>query len=282
MVAPALFGLLLFVGLPLLMSLGLSFTDLRLGSPLPTRFVGLGQYRRIWEDPLFHRAMLNNLTFAALVVPLQTGAALLVALLLHQPMGGRGALRTLFFVPVVFPMSLVAVIWEWILGPGPSGPLNATLQTLSAGLWHPRDFLHDPHWALVSLVLLSIWQGLGLQMVILLAGLQAIPNSLYEAAALDGAGPWQQFRHVTLPQLRNPLIFTALMTTILSFRVFDQVQILTEGGPVGATTTLMYEVVTAAFERLQVGRASGLTVIFFVTVLALTLLQRHWARPEAE
>jgi multiple sugar transport system permease protein len=132
-----------------------------------------------------------------------------------------------------------------------------------------------------SLMALSVWQGMGLQMVILLAGLQAIPERLYESARIDGAGTWSRFWHVTLPQLRNPLVFVVVVTAILAFRVFDQVQILTRGGPGDATTTVMYEVVTAAFTRQQVALASAMSVVFFVAVLGITWLGRRAFREEA-
>ena len=131
-------------------------------------------------------------------------------------------------------------------------------------------------------MLYSIWKYFGFSMVILLAGLQQIPRELYEAAALDGAGGWARFRYVTLPQLRNPLIFVVMITTILSFRLFDQVQIMTRGGPNGATTTVMYEAVQAVFTRQQVARASAMTVVFFLMVLAVTWVQRRLARQERE
>jgi multiple sugar transport system permease protein len=127
---------------------------------------------------------------------------------------------------------------------------------------------------------LSVWQGMGFQMVILLAGLQAIPETLYEAAALDGAGRWSQFWHVTLPQLRNPLIFVILVTAILSFRVFDQIRIMTRGGPNDASTTVVYEAVRAGFDQAQVSRGAAMTVIFFIIVLAVTLILRHFLQHE--
>ena len=280
--APALVGLLLFVGVPFLLALALAFTDLRLGSPLPTRFVGLEQFTRLAEDPLFRRALVNNLLFAALVVPLQTLLALALALLLDRPLRARALFRTLFFLPVVFPMSLVAVVWILLFAPGPNGPLNALLDALTLGAWTPRDFLHDPHWALPAILLTSLWQGVGFQMVILLAALQSIPAQLFEAAALDGAGRWGRFLHVTLPGLRNALILVALVTTILAFRLFDQVRIMTRGGPDGATTTVIYEAVTAAFERQQAASASAMTVIFFLLVLGVTLAQRRLMRQRRE
>ncbi|HKJ22123.1 MAG TPA: sugar ABC transporter permease [Gammaproteobacteria bacterium] len=282
MAAPALAGLVLFVALPFLLAVGLSLTNLRLGSPLPVTFAGLEQYQRIFGDEGFRRALLNNAVFAFLAVPLQTTLALILALLLNRPFRGLAVVRTLFFMPVVFPMSLVAVVWVLIYAPGPNGMMNALLSFITLGAWAPRDFLHDPLWAFPAIMLLSVWQGMGFQMVILLAGLQAIPAALYEAAAMDGAGRWHQFRYVTLPQLRNPLVFVTLVTMILAFRLFDQVQIMTQGGPNDATATVMLKAVQAAFERQQVARASAMTVVFFVIVLAITWVQRRLVRHERE
>jgi multiple sugar transport system permease protein len=277
---PAMAGLLIFVAIPFLLAIGLSFTNLRLGSPLPVEFVGLTQFQRLFEDPAFTRALLNNLLFTVVVVPLQTLLALGLALLLNQPLRGRAVFRTLFFMPVVFPLSLVSVVWILIYAPGPDGMLNSFLQLVSFGHWQPRDFLHDPWLALPAIMLTSIWQGAGFQMVILLAGLQGIPNQLYEAARIDGAGRWQRFWHITLPQLRNTMIFVMLVTTILAFRLFEQVQIMTHGGPRQATTTVMYEAVQAAFTRQQVARGAAITVIFFLLVLLVTVVQRRVARQE--
>jgi multiple sugar transport system permease protein len=278
--APALAGLLVFVALPFALALAMAFTNLRLGSPLPVEFTGLRQFSRIFADPAFTRALLNNFLFALLAVPLQTALALGLALLLHQPLKGRALFRTLFFMPVVFPLSLVAVVWILIYAPGTDGMMNSLLSLLSFGHWQPRDFLHDPYWALPAIMLTSIWQGTGFQMVILLAGLQGIPQELYEAARIDGAGALARFVHVTLPQLRNTLIFVVLVTTILAFRLFDQVQIMTQGGPRNATTTVMYEAVQAAFGRQQVALGSAMTVVLFVVVLLITLIQRRVARQQ--
>lgn len=282
MLSPALLGLLLFVAVPFGVAAALSFTDLRLGSPLPINWVGLRQYVRLWSDETFHRALLNNALFAAGIVPVQTGLALLVALLLNRRLRAMPVFRTLFFMPVVFPMAMVAVVWELIFAPGAGGMLNRFLAMVTFGGWEPRDFLHDPHLALPALMVLSIWQGLGFQMVVLLAGLQAIPDRLYEAARIDGAGRFAQFWHVTLPGLRNPMIFVVTVTTLLALRVFDQVQILTQGGPQDATTTVMYEAVDAAFSRQQVAKACAMTVVFFVLVLAITLTGRLFVREERE
>jgi multiple sugar transport system permease protein len=281
-IAPALLGLLLFVAGPFLWALGMSFTDLRLGSPLPVQWMGLAQFYRVLSDPSFGRALMNNALFALIVVPLQTSLALMLALMINQPLKGRVLFRTLFFLPIVFPLSLVAVVWILIYAPGPNGMMNAGLEWITLGAWEPRDFLHDPVLAFPAIMLTSIWQGTGFQMVILLAGLQAIPESLYEAAAIDGAGRWPRFWYVTLPQLKNTLIFVVLVTTILAFRLFDQVQIMTQGGPQDVTTTVMVEAVQAAFSRLQVAKAAAMTVVLFGVVLIITGLQRRLVRHEGE
>jgi multiple sugar transport system permease protein len=282
MTLPAAAGLVAFVGIPLLLAIGMSLTNLRLGSPLPVEWIGLEQYRRLLEDPTFRRALLNNAYFAAVIVPVQTGLALAGAVVVDARSPARTWVRAALFIPVVFPMAMVAVAWELLYAPGPGGALNSWLDALTLGLWEPRDWLRDPVLAMPSLMALSVWQGMGLQMVILLAGLQSIPASLYESARLDGAGAWSRFRHVTLPQLRNPLVFVVVITAILAFRVFDQVQILTRGGPGDATTTIMYEAVTAAFTRQQVALASAMSVVFFVAVLGITWLGRRAFRQEGD
>jgi multiple sugar transport system permease protein len=274
MAAPALLGLLLFVALPFLLAAILSFTNLRLGSPLPLQFLGLEQYRRVWLDPNFRQALLNNGLFALVTVPVQTALALGLALLLNRSLPGIAIFRTIFFMPVVFPMSLVAVIWTIIYAPSANGMMNALLSSVTFGLWQPRDFLNDPALALPAIMLLSLWQGAGFQMVIILSGLQSIPISLYEAAAIDGSNKWNQFRYITVPQLRNTLIFVMLVTSILSFRLFDQVQIMTQGGPNSATTTVMYEAVKASFEQQKMAKGAAMTVIFFAIVLIITTFQR--------
>jgi multiple sugar transport system permease protein len=282
MCAPALGGLLFFVVLPFFLAILLSFTNLRIGSPFGVEFFGFEQFKRIFTDQAFLRALFNNALFALIVVPLQTLLAVILALLLNQSLKGAILFRTLFFMPVVFPLSLVSVIWVLIFAPGPNGMMNAFLELVTFNTWSPRDFLHDPLLALPAITATSLWQGVGFQMVILLAGLQAIPEELYEAAAVDGAHRWDTFWHITFPQLRNTLIFVVLVTTILAFRLFDQVQIMTQGGPNGASTTVMYETVQAAFSRQQVARGSAMTVVLFLIVLVLTLLQRRVARQERE
>ncbi|MEV7392144.1 MULTISPECIES: sugar ABC transporter permease [unclassified Streptomyces] len=284
MSAPALTGLIAFVGVPFGYAVVLSFYNVRLGSPLPPRFFGIEQYRRLFTDPdmsgPFLRALLNNLTFAVAVVPLQTGLALGLAILLNRKLKAIGVFRSLFFLPVVFPMALVAVIWRLILARSGDGLLNSALHTVSLGNWGAFDWLGNGLTAMASIIVLSVWQGVGFQMVILLAGLQQIPGELYEAAELDRASRWQQFRHVTLPGIRGTLVFVAMLTSVLSFRVFDQIYVLVHGGGLNedATRTVMYEAVTTAFDQNNIGQASAITVVFFLIVVALTLIQRRVVR----
>ncbi len=279
---PALFGLLLFVAVPFAIAIILSFTNLRMGSPLETQFAGWEQYRRVLGDEAFRRALFNNALFALVVVQVQTALALGLALLLNQQLRGRILFRTLFFMPVVFPMALVAIVWKLLLAPGPDGLMNSMLQLVTFGAWAPRDFLRDPLLALPAIMVMSIWQGAGFQMVIMLAGRQGVPETLYEAAAVEGAGPWRQFLHVTLPQMRNTIFFVVIVTTILAFRLFDQVDILTQGGPQLATTTVMFEAVRTSFAEARVARAAAMTVIFFVIVVGLAVVQRKLLREERE
>ena len=282
MAGPAALGLLLFVALPFFIAFLFSFYQVRIGSPDGPEWVGFRHYLRLWEDATFRRALLNNALFAAIVVPLQTVLALALALLINRPLLGRTFFRTVFFLPVIFPMALVAVVWQLIFSPEATGLANSFLQFLTFGWWQPTDFLRHPHYALPAIMIMSIWQGCGFQMIILLAGRQGIPEHLYEAATVDGANPWQQFWHITLPGLRNTLIFVVLVTTILAFRLFDQVHILTQGGPRNATTTVMFEAVRSIYERGQVGLGSAMTVIFFIIVVGLALLQRKFLREERE
>ncbi|NER45613.1 MAG: sugar ABC transporter permease [Symploca sp. SIO1A3] len=280
MAGPAFAGLFLFIALPFLLAVVLSFTNLRLGSPLPLKWIGFEQYRRIFSDPTFFRALFNNAVFAMVIVPVQTALALGLALLLNRPLKAMALFRTLFFMPVVFPMSLVAVVWTLIYAPSANGLMNALLKSITFGFWTPKDFLHEPMLALPAIMLLSLWQGMGFQMVILLAGLQSIPSVLYEAAAIDGSNKWNQFLHVTLPQLRNTLIFVMLVTSILAFRLFDQVEIMTQGGPNDGTTTVMYEAVKIAFEQQKMAKGAAMTVVFFLIVLTITIVQRVLLKEE--
>lgn len=279
--APALVLLGCFMVLPFILAVYFSFTNERLISPRPTELVGFRNYERILDDPLFWKALGNNLVFSLVVVPVQTGFALLLAILVNQKLRGITAFRTIFFMPITVIMAAVSVIWIVLLNP--QGLINAFMEIVTFGNFSP-DWLGDPAYALAAIMLVSIWASVGFQMVILLAALQDVPVSLYEAARLDGAGRWQQFRNVTLPGIRNPLLFVLTITTILSFRLFDQVWIMPDrpGGPLDATRTLMVDIVDTGLFSGNIGRGSALAVIFLLIVLAITLVQRRLIKQEGE
>ena len=230
-------------------------------------------------DPVFLRSIFNNVYFAAVVVPVQTTFALFLALLVNQKLRGVNAFRTVYFSPVVTTMAVVAVLWFFLYNPD-EGLINAVFGLFGLG---PYAWLTSPATALPAIMLLSIWQGVGFQMVIFLAGLQEIPKTLYEASALDGANLWQKFRFVTLPGLRNTTLFVAVSSTILAFKLFTQVEVMTfgTGGPADSTVTMALHMVNQGFGGQQVGYASAIAVFFVALVLLIALLQQRALRREA-
>ncbi|WP_211211910.1 carbohydrate ABC transporter permease [Deinococcus apachensis] len=334
MVAPALLGLILFVVIPFVLAVSLSFTNQRLLSPNPTEFVGLQNYTRllsvrplvipaprdasgqvlrdeeghidfprvrsvirgndrldgykdvltldvgtrrvamIARDPVFWRALLNTLTFALLVVPLQCGLALLLAMLVNQKLPGVPFFRTVFFSPVVASMVVLSIVWSFLYD-RQFGLINQLLTAASFGRVAPIDWLGNPSTAMLAIVIMSAWQGMGFQMVIFLAGLQGIPQELYEAADLDGANAWQRFRFVTLPGLRNTMVFVLTTTAIAALGLFTQVDVMTQGGPNGATTTIMLHAVRSGFREQDIAYGSAITVVFFLMILMLAFIQRR-------
>jgi multiple sugar transport system permease protein len=236
-------------------------------------------FARLIEDETFHRALLNNFLFAAVVVPVQTSFALLLAILVNQKIRFVNVFRTAYFSPVVTMMVVVSIVWAFLYNPG-AGFINQFLQTISFGLLGPYDWLNDTKLAFPAIMILSIWQGVGFQMVIFLAGLQDIPSELYEAAQVDGANQWQQFWNVTLPQLRNTLIFVVIATTILAFKLFTQVWVMTQGGPQESTMTTMILLYREGFRQLKVGYASAIGIVFFLIVLVVSLIQRAFLKEE--
>ncbi len=284
--APAVLLLSIFLIAPFILAIYYSFTDQRLvpNPNLPTQWVGFRNYVRMFEDASFRSALTFNAFFVIVVVPIQTAFALALAVLVNQKLKFRNGFRTIYFAPVAVVMVVVAVMWGFFFNPT-NGLINAVLESVSFGYLTPERFgvlnwLLDRNGARLAIVIMSIWQGVGFQMVIYLAGLQAIPNSLYEASRIDGATNWQQFRHVTVPQLRNTTIFVVLSTTILAFSLFDQVQVLTQGGPQDATQTMMLRLISFGFERGQVGLGSALGVFYFVLVLTIAFMQRRLLREE--
>lgn len=275
--APAVFLIILFMIVPFVMAIVLSFTNQRLipNLNIPTQFIGFRNYGRlILEDSNFLQALGNNLYFTILVVPLQTGLALFLAVLVNQKLRGMVIFRTAFFLPVVVSMVVVSIVWIFLYNPD-VGPINAFIQWASGGEIGPVTFLKSKQLVLPAILMMSIWASVGTQMVIFLAGLQDIPRERYEAAEVDGAGRLQQFRYITLPGLRNTTVFILLAITILSFRLFIQVDVMTQGGPANASLTMVLYSVKRGWERQQIGYASAISVVFFLIVLAISIMQRY-------
>jgi multiple sugar transport system permease protein len=274
MILPAVVLLAVFLATPFFSAIQLSFTNQRLvQGPSPTRFVGFRNYAQILSDGMFWRAFLNVVLFAAIVIPVQCGFALFLAILLDRQQFLKGILRGVFFIPFVTPMVIVAVVWL-TLYQYPSGVLNSFLVWISAGRIEPVLWLGNPNTALLAIVVLSAWQAYSFQMIIYLGGLQQIPNELYEAASIDGAGPLRQFVSITWPSLRNTNVLILIITTILAFKLFTQVNILTRGGPNGATNTLIHYIYEAGFVGQRIGYSSAASVLFFLIVLGVFLIQR--------
>jgi multiple sugar transport system permease protein len=285
---PAVLGLVIFLAVPFVAAVVLSLYNVQVDQARPPIFWGLTEYVRLFTDPVisgpFLRSLVNNFVFAIVVIPVQTCLALFLAVLLNRKLKGIRFFRTFFFMPVVFPMALVAVIWRLILDRSSDGLLNASVSFVTGGLVPAHDWLGSSATALGSVILLSIWQGVGFQMIILLAALQEIPEERYEAAQLDRANGWQQFMNVTVPGIRNTLIFVVLLTTILAFRVYDQVYILirTAGANQDATQTLLFQATNAIFSENNLGQASAISVVLFIIIVAITLVQRAMLRQRKE
>jgi multiple sugar transport system permease protein len=281
--APALILLAVFLLIPFFMAIGLSFSDQRLipNPNLPTQFIGLRNYARLLQDEAFLRGLLNNFYFVIVVVPLQTTLALFLAMLVNQNIRGVNVFRTVYFSPVVTTMVVVAIIWTFLYNPG-KGLINAFVQAISFGRLGPYSWLQNTRLVFPAIMLLSIWQGAGFQMVIFLAGLQDIPEYLYEAAEVDGANTVQKFFNITLPQLRNTTIFVVISTTILAFKLFTQVEVMTNGGPQNASMTTIVHLVHQGWANLKVGYAAAISIVFFLIVLGVSLLQRLFLREERQ
>lgn len=272
---PGLLGLLVFTIGPLLASLVLTLFQWDLLTP--PKFVGFANFVRISQDKTFWSALRHTLGFIAGYLPLVIVCSLGIALALNAPLRGIVVIRTAFFLPVVSSWVAVALLWSWLFNPK-FGLVNYVLSLL--GVAGP-GWLFDPVWAMPAIILTSVWKDLGFVMVLFLAGLQAIPHDYYEAASLDGANRWQQFIAITLPLLAPTSFFVTIISLINSFQVFDQVWVMTEGGPAGATTVLVEQVVKRAFRYGEMGYASAISWVLFAIVFVVTLLQFRLQRTGA-
>jgi multiple sugar transport system permease protein len=268
--SPGLIVFSLFTAFALLFAFYLTFHEWSIIEP-EKPFVGFDNYEEAVNDERFRRSIINTLYFTGASVPLGMVFGLAIALLLNQPLRGRGFLRTLYFLPVVTPFVVVAIVWKWLYN-GDFGLFNYYL--LKAHLIsEPLAWLSDKNLAMPAVVIMTVWTSVGFSMVVYLAGLQAIPEEYYEAATIDGAGPWARFRHITLPLLAPSSLFLAVIGIIGSFQVFTQIFVMTSGGPVDRTTTMVFYVYESAFKFYEMGYASTLAFVLFLMLLGFTALQ---------
>ena len=271
--APALGTLIIFFFLPVAAAFLMSFTDFdiySLGSLSRVRFIMLGNYSRLMNDQLFWKALFNTCYFVLVGGPLTIAVSLLAAIGLNSRLlHFKNWFRLAFFMPVITTLVAVAVVWRYLYHPR-FGAINYLLSLIGI---ESVNWLGDPHWAMPAIIILAIWKNFGYHMMIFLAGLQAIPEYLYEAARLDGAGWWRQFRHVTLPQLAPTTFFVTVMTIIGYFQFFAEPYVMTQGGPLNSTMSIVLYLYNQGFRWWQMGYASSIAFVLFVIVFIVAILQ---------
>lgn len=275
-------GLLLFAVFTLF-SVGyafyLSFHEWNVLEPAKP-FVGLDNYARLFEDRRFRQSIVNTFYYSAVSVPMTIIFGLLIALLLNNQIRARGLFRTMYYLPVITPLVVAAIVWKWVYN-GDFGLLNYYL--LKIGLIdQPLLWLSDKNLAMPAVILMSVWKSVGFAMVVYLAGLQAIPEDFYDAAKVDGASRLRRLKDITVPLLSTTTFFLIVISVLGSFQVFTQIFIMTNGGPVGRTTTVVYEIYTTAFKEFEMGYASAMAYAMFAMMFAFTLIQMRYFYREVE
>lgn len=262
-ILPALLGTLIFIVIPVICSFGLSFTKWDLLNPI--RFVGLDNYKEIFSEALFFKIFWNTVVFAISTSVLGVIIPLVLACILNSKIRGSEFYKTAYFLPFITPMIVIGVVWEWIFDPN-IGLLNNILHL-------HINWLYDTHFAMPALIIVSVWKLIGYNMVIFLSSLSGISQSMFEAAKIDGATPFQTFKNVTIPLLSPSIFFVVIITVISSFQVFDLIYLMTQGGPLDSTNVLVYAIYKNAFEYFNVGKASAIAYVLFFIILVLTLVQ---------
>lgn len=276
-VSPALIGFGIFTFGAILYSLYLSFTDYNLlGSP---EWLGLENYIRAFtNDQYFYQYFGNTFYFALVLVPVVLVISLFLAILINKKVGKIAkAYRVALFLPSITSTVAVSMVWLWIFNPD-MGIMNNFLTAI--GFHNPPMWLSDPEWSKPALIIMRVWQMSGYYMLLFLAGLQTIPETLYEAAEVDGASSWQKFRRITVPMLSNTTFVVVILLIIESFNMFESIFVMTEGGPLGSTSTIMYYIYEQGFMSYNMGYASALAWIFFALILVFTLIQFRFRREQ--
>lgn len=267
---PAMILLFTFLILPVILAFIYSFMDYTMLNPDGKYFIGLNNYIRLFQDELFLKSLKNTLYFTVIVVPLQSAVALFLALLINKKVKVAPIGRVFFFSPVITSMVVVAILWTFLYNAN-DGFINSILNFFGI---EDQPFLLSENQAMDSIIFMSVWQAAGFQMMIFLAGLQDVPEILYEAAEIDGANAWQKFRNVTLPGIANVTGFVLIITTIQAFRLFIQPYVMTNGGPSDSTKTLVFMLYENGFQFRDVGYSSAISVVFFLIVIMTSFLMK--------
>jgi multiple sugar transport system permease protein len=268
--APTLLIFIVFTVLPSVMALVLSLTRYDILTPI--KWIGLQNYRQLFGDEVFFISLRNMLLYALMFVPAMVGLSLLIAIALNRPVPGMNFFRTLFYLPMITSSVAAATVWIWLLQRN-YGLINQLLALV--GITGPA-WLADSDTALIAIVMVTLWQGLGGNIILNLAGLQGIPRMYYEAAQLDGANPWQSFRYITWPSLRNTTFFITTVTLINSFQLFDQAYVMTQGGPAQSTLTSVYYIYQMGFQQLRMGYASAMAFVLFLIIMVFSLINMRF------
>ena len=269
-IAPNFIGFAVFTLGPIVFAFVLAF--LKWNGSGEMSFVAFDNFKKLFSDTAFKAALANTIIYSLGTVPLTMVCALFLAIILNKKVFARNFFRTVSFFPYVASLVAVAVVWNMLFNPA-KGPVNMLLMALGVSEKHLPGWAADKHWAMLTVILFSVWKNMGYYMVIYLAGLQGINPELYEAANLDGANSRQQFWNVTLPQLSSTTFFVTIMLTIDCFKVYDQIYMITQGGPGTSTLVLVYHIYNSAFVSWDLGYASAVSMVLFALVLAVTLFQ---------
>lgn len=243
-------------------------------------YVGLENYQRLIQDDKFGGSIVNTLVYTVVSVPLTMGLGLLIALLLNNRIRARGLFRTLFYLPVITPLVIAAIVWKWVYN-GDYGLLNYYLMQIKV-ISEPLRWLSDPNLAMPAVIMTSVWKSVGFAMVVYLAGLQAIPEDYYDAAKIDGADGLRRLKDITIPLLNPTTLFLAVVSVLGALQVFTEIFIMTAGGPLRRTTTIVYNIYTTAFKNFDMGYAAAMAFGLFAMMFAFTLVQMKVMRGEVE
>lgn len=274
-ISPMMIGVLVITVLPILASFLLSFTEWNfIMGVRDITWVGLDNFNKLWHDQIFWKSMKNNIVFV-LVVPITLIFSLLLAVSINKYVYFKDFFKVIYFMPYISSIVAVAMVWQVLFHPS-YGPINNMLMAL--GLDDPPKWIADVDFALPSIMIIQIWISIGYNLIIYIAGLQSIPRELYEASDMDGAKPWQKFRYITMPML-SPTTFFLLITGLIgTFKVFDVIQVLTNGGPSNSTSVVVFHLYRTAFDELKMSYASTMALVLFATIFAITLLQWYGQR----